>query len=191
MMINIAVFCSGNGSNLQAILDAARDGLIPCRVKLMVCDNPGAYAIKRAEDSGIPRLIVNRKDFPSREAMEERIASEVDEKNIKLICLAGYMRLLSGRFVERYAGRIINVHPALLPAFKGKSAIRDAFESGVNISGVTVHFVTEAVDSGPVILQEAVVIEKSDTIETLTEKIHKVEHRLYPQAIKLFCQNKT
>jgi phosphoribosylglycinamide formyltransferase-1 len=188
--MNIAVFCSGNGSNLQAILDAEKNGLIPYRVKLMVCDNQGAYAIKRARNAGIPCLIANRKDFASKEAMEERIAVEVDKKDIGLICLAGYMRLLSARFVERYAGRIINVHPALLPAFKGKTAIKDAFDSGVKVSGVTIHFVTEDVDSGPVILQEAVTIEKSDTLKMLTEKIHMVEHRLYPRAIRLLAEGK-
>jgi phosphoribosylglycinamide formyltransferase 1 len=187
--MNIAVFCSGNGSNFQAIVDAKKKGLFQAEISLMVCDNPDAYAIKRAKEENIPCIVISGKDFSSKEKFEQRIIDELEIKNTGLICLAGYMRLLSPAFVRRYAGKIINVHPALLPAFKGADAIGDAYKYGVKISGVTVHFVTEDVDAGPVILQEAVKIEDSDTREALTEKIHEIEHRLYPQAIKLFVEN--
>jgi len=188
--MDIAVFCSGDGSNFQAIVDAKNKGLFQADITLMVCDNPDAYAVKRAKNEGIPYLVVSRKDFSSKQALEEKIVESLEEKRIGLICLAGYMRLLSPEFVQRYAGKIINVHPALLPAFKGADAIRDAIDYGIKVSGVTVHFVTEEVDAGPIILQEVVKIEDSDSKESLEEKIHSAEHRLYPQAIKLFVENK-
>ncbi len=188
--MDIAVFCSGDGSNFQAIVDAKNKGLFQADITLMVCDNPDAYAVKRAKNEGIPYLIVSRKDFSSKQALEEKIVESLEEKRIGLICLAGYMRLLSPEFVQRYAGKIINVHPALLPAFKGADAIRDAIDYGIKVSGVTVHFVTEEVDAGPIILQEVVKIEDSDSKESLEEKIHSAEHRIYPQAIKLFVENK-
>jgi len=188
--MDIAVFCSGDGSNFQAIVDAKKKGLFQADITLMVCDNPDAYAVKRAKNEGIPYLIVSRKDFSSKQALEEKIVESLEEKRIGLICLAGYMRLLSPGFVQRYAGKIINVHPALLPAFKGADAIRDAIDYGIKVSGVTVHFVTEEVDAGPIILQEVVKIEDSDSKESLEEKIHSAEHRIYPQAIKLFVENK-
>ena len=188
--MDIAVFCSGDGSNFQAIVDAKNKGLFQADITLMVCDNPDAYAVKRAKNEGIPYLIVSRKDFSSKQALEEKIVESLEEKRIGLICLAGYMRLLSPEFVQRYAGKIINVHPALLPAFKGADAIRDAIDYGIKVSGVTVHFVTEEVDAGPIILQEVVKIEDSDSKESVEEKIHSAEHRLYPQAIKLFVENK-
>jgi phosphoribosylglycinamide formyltransferase 1 len=188
--MNIAVFCSGDGSNFQAIIDSEKKGLFNAKVSLMICDNPDAYAIKRAEKEGITCIVVNMKEFASKAAFEKKIIDSLSVKDIGLICLAGYMRLLSPGFVERYAGKIINVHPALLPAFKGSNAVVDAFKYGVKISGVTLHFVTQEVDEGPIILQEAVVIKDSDTLKSLEEKIHKVEHKLYPKAIKLFVDKK-
>jgi phosphoribosylglycinamide formyltransferase 1 len=188
--MNIAVFCSGNGSNFQAIADAKKKGMFHAEMALMVCDNPDAYAIKRAKKENIPCFIVNGRTFSSKNLLEEKIIKELESKNIGLICLAGYMRLLSPGFVRKYAGKIINIHPALLPAFKGSRAIEDAFKYGVKISGVTVHFVTEDVDSGPIILQEAVRIEESDSRESFEEKIHIAEHRLYTRAIKLFVENR-
>ena len=187
--MNMAVFCSGNGGNFQAIVDAQRRGLFKASIALMVCDNPSAFAIKRAKSEGIPLLILDIKDFSSKEEFERRIIQELEKRNIELVCLAGYMRLLSPVFVARYKGRIVNVHPSLLPAFKGADAINDAFEYGVKRTGVTVHFVTDIVDDGPIILQEAVEIDQNDTKADLEEKIHIVEHKLYPQAIKLFVEN--
>ena len=188
--MNIAVFCSGKGSNFQAIIDAKKIGLFQADIALMVCDNPDAYAVKIAEKENIPCLVLSRKDFSSKEYFEKRIINALEEKQIRLICLAGYMRLFSSGFVQKYVGKIINIHPALLPAFKGASAIENAFDYGVRVSGVTVHFVTEDVDAGPIILQESVKIEDYDTQEDFVEKIHRVEHRLYPQAIKLFVDDR-
>jgi phosphoribosylglycinamide formyltransferase 1 len=188
--MNIAVFCSGNGSNFQAIADAAGRAFMRVKISLMVCDNPLALAIKRAEKTGIPCILKNRKDFPSQEALEKDIISHLKQNKTELICLAGYMKVLSPFFIKQYPGRIINVHPSLLPAFKGARAIEDAFNYGVKITGVTVHFVTEDVDAGPIILQEPVEIKSNDTLPMLEERIHAVEHRLYPLAVKLFAENK-
>jgi phosphoribosylglycinamide formyltransferase 1 len=188
--MNIAVFCSGSGSNLQAIIDASRAGAFEADVAVMICDNPDAYAIERAVRAGIPHITVKRKDFFSKDTFEKKIIDVLEERQIGLICLAGYMRLLSPGFVKRYAGRIINIHPALLPAFKGVDAIKYALDYGVKVSGVTVHFVTEDVDAGPVILQEPVKINDSDTREDIADKIHRLEHRLYPQAIRFFVEGR-
>ncbi|MBF0216722.1 MAG: phosphoribosylglycinamide formyltransferase [Candidatus Omnitrophica bacterium] len=188
---NIAVFVSGNGSNLQALIDCeAGKGLSGGRIELVVSDNPGAFAVKRAEKAGIPVFVLEKKGYATREAYDKVISGRLKEAGIGLVVLAGFMRILSGWFVRSLEGRIMNIHPSLLPSFKGACGIRDAFVSGTSVTGVTVHFVTEELDSGPVILQEEVSIEKGDTLETLEEKIHKVEHRLYPEAVRLFCEGR-
>ena len=128
--MNIAVFCSGNGSNFQAIVDARKRALFSADIAVMICDNPDAYAVKRAEKEHVPFLVVNRKDFSSKKLFEDKIINELESKKVSLICLAGYIRVLSPEFIRKYAGKIINIHPALLPAFKGASAIEDAFEYG-------------------------------------------------------------
>ncbi|MFH1868891.1 MAG: phosphoribosylglycinamide formyltransferase [Candidatus Omnitrophota bacterium] len=184
--MNIAVLCSGNGSNFQAIVDAKKKGIFKPEIALMVCDNPDAYAVKRAEKEGIKTFIAERKNFPSKIEFEQSIIAKLKEHDIGLICLAGYMRLLSGDFIAKYKNKILNIHPALLPSFKGAHAIKDALDHGVKITGVTVHFVTEDMDAGPIILQEPVNVQENDTEDTLADRIHKVEHRLYPEAIKLF-----
>lgn len=189
-MKNIAVFASGRGTNFQAILEAQKKGLFKAKISLLVCDNPQAYALKRARRAGVRVALVKRKDYPSKEAFEAGIIGFLRENKIDLIVLAGFMRILSVEFVKRYKGRIINVHPALLPSFKGAEGIRDAFTYGVKFTGVTVHFVDEKMDHGPIILQEPVKVEESDTLESLEEKIHKVEHKIYPRAVKLFTEGK-
>lgn len=188
--MNIAVFCSGNGSNFQAIAEASKKGLAGAKIALMVCDNSSAYAIERAKKESIKTFIIERANFPSREEFEKEIIAQLEKEKIGLICLAGYMRMLSASFVEKYRGRILNVHPALLPSFKGTQAIKDALESRVKTTGATVHFVNEEMDAGPIILQEAVKIEAGDTEEMLEQKIHSVEHRIYPEAIRLFIERK-
>lgn len=188
--MNIAVFCSGNGSNFQAIIDASKKGLFNSKIALMVCDNPNAYAITKAKNESIKTLLLDINDFPSQEAFEARIIEELITEHIELICLAGYMRLLLPSFINKYREKIINIHPALLPSFKGIRGIKDALDYGVKVTGVTVHFVNEDMDAGPIILQEAVTIEDNDTKETLAEKIHKIEHRLYPNAVKLFIEGR-
>ncbi len=188
--MNIAVFCSGNGSNFQAIINAARCELFNAEIALMVCDNPNAYALSRAKKEGVKVLSVNIKDFASQEAFEARIIEALIKEEIGLICLAGYMRLLLPGFINKYREKIINIHPALLPSFKGIRAIGDALNYGVKTTGVTVHFVNEDMDAGPIILQEMIKIDENDTKDTLEEKMHKLEHRLYPKAIKLFIEGR-
>lgn len=188
--MNIAVFCSGNGSNFQAIVDGRKKGLFKADIVLMVCDNPKAYAIKRAEAAGIRPLVIALKDFPAKKDYEARIIAELRKERVDLICLAGYMKLVSADFVKIFKERIINIHPAILPAFKGAHGIKDAFDYGAKITGVTVHFVDADMDAGPIILQESLKIEESDTEDMLARKIHKIEHILYPQAIKLFTEGR-
>jgi len=188
--MNIAVFCSGNGSNFQAIVEAGKKGLFNGKIALMVCDNPKAYAIERAKKESIKTFVIEKANFPSKDEFEKAIIAQLEKEKIELICLAGYMRLLTSSFIKKYRDRILNVHPALLPSFKGTKAIRDAIENSVKVTGVTVHFVNEEMDSGPIILQEAVKIGPEDTEETLAERIHALEHRLYPEAIKLFLEKK-
>ena len=187
-MINIAVLASGRGSNFSAIIRAVKKGLIKANLSLLVCDNPKAGVIEKARRAGIKIALVERKDFASKIEFEKKIIRHLEECNIELVVMAGFMRLLSPDFVSRYKGRILNIHPALLPSFKGVEGIKDAFNYGVKVTGVTVHFVDEEMDHGPIILQKAVKIEESDTQESLEEKIHKTEHLLYPQAIKMFIE---
>ncbi len=181
----IAVFCSGNGSNFQALIAASRKKKLGAEIALMVCDNPKARALQRAKKHGIPAVLISPKLFSTREAYEKIIVSILKSQRVDLVVLAGFMRLLTAYFIGAYRGRIVNIHPSFLPAFKGAHAIRDAFEAGVPETGVTVHRVTLKVDSGPVILQEKVKIRRSDTRVTLEKRIHALEHRLYPKAVRL------
>lgn len=186
-MIKFAVFASGRGSNFSALVQSARRGTLKARIALLVCDNPDALVIRRAAAAGVPAVIVRREDFAGRAAFEDALISTLERHAVDAIVLAGFMRLLSPRFVARYKNRIINIHPALLPAFKGAHAIKDAFDYGVKVTGVTVHFVDEKTDHGPIILQESVAVAARDTLATLEKKIHKLEHRLYPRALGLFA----
>ena len=188
--MNIAVFASGRGTNFAAILKAVGAGQIKADLALLVSDNPGAQAIARAKKAGIKVALIKREDFASKKEFEAGMISALKENKIDLIVLAGFMRLFSAEFVRSYKGRIMNIHPSLLPAFKGTRGIKDAFDYGVKITGVSVHFVDEKLDHGPIILQAAVALTNSDTAATLAEKIHKLEHKLYPQAIKLFVEGK-
>jgi len=188
--MNIAVFASGRGTNFSAIIRATKSGKIKANLLLLVCDNPGAGAIGRAKRAGIKLALVERKDFTAKGDFEAKIIEHLEENKIDLIVLAGFMRMLSAEFVEKYKGRILNIHPALLPSFKGEKAIIDAFDYGVKVTGVTVHFVDEKMDHGPIILQAPVKVEESDTLESLESKIHKLEHKLYPEAIRLFVEGK-
>ncbi|MFQ5952030.1 MAG: phosphoribosylglycinamide formyltransferase, partial [Candidatus Omnitrophota bacterium] len=160
------------------------------KIVLVVCDKSEAYALKRAQKAGIRTFILEAKGSESREAYDRQVMEELKALGIELIVLAGFMRLLSDQFVDEYYGRIMNIHPALLPSFKGTHGIKDAFEYGVKVTGVTVHFVNKQLDAGPVILQESVLVDEKDTEETLEEKIHKVEHKLYPEAVRLFSQGR-
>lgn len=189
--MNIAVFASGEGTNLQALIDSGeRKELGKGKITLVVSDKPGAFALKRAEGKGIKTFVLEVRLFPSREEYDREIIKKLKEEKIDLIVLAGFMRLLSPFFVDEYEGRILNIHPALLPSFKGTHAIKDALLHGVKVTGVTVHFVNKELDDGPIMLQEEVGIKETDTEESLEERIHKVEHKLYPEAVKLFTEGK-
>jgi len=189
-MANIAVFASGRGTNFSAIARAAKKGIIKANLALLVCDVPGAPVIGKAKRAGVKVALAKREDFGSKKEFEDKIIAHLKENSIDLIVMAGFMRMLSPELVSSYKGRIINIHPALLPSFKGAHGIKDAFEYGAKLSGVTVHFVDEKMDHGPIILQQAVSIEEDDTLESFEARIHKVEHRLYPQAINLFLEGK-
>ena len=189
-MINIGVLVSGRGTNLQSIIDAIKEGKIEGRISIVISDNRKAFALKRAEKSNIETRYIDFKSFKNREDYDKKIVEYLKEKNVDLVVLAGYMRILSPYFIKMYKNRIMNIHPALLPSFPGLHAQRQAVEYGVKVSGCTVHFVDEGVDSGPIILQKAVEVEDGDTEESLAERILKEEHQIYPRAIQLFSEGK-
>ena len=178
----LAVFASGSGSNYEAIVEACRDGRIDADVVLLVCDKPGAKVLERAKRYGTESYAFKPKDFESREAYESVIADMLDERGVDFVCLAGYMRIVGKVLLSRYENRIVNIHPSLLPSFKGAHAIQDAVDYGVKIFGVTTHFVDETLDGGRIIDQGAIVYEGSD-IEELTNLIHNIEHKLYVKTI--------
>jgi phosphoribosylglycinamide formyltransferase-1 len=181
--IRVAVFASGSGSNFQRIIDLTQQGKLNITLSLLVCDKATAGAINRAEAAGIPTYVFNPKDYPSREAYEAEIVEELQRMQVDLIVLAGYMRLITSTLVDPYYGRMINIHPALLPAFPGAHGIRDAFEAGVHETGCTVHFVDNGMDTGPIIAQQVVPVLAGDTLDTLSARMHEAEHELYPQVI--------
>ncbi len=186
----LAVFCSGQGTNLQAILDAVRGGRLKARVALVVSDRANAKALQRARRAGVPSAYLSPSDYPTRTAYERALIRLCELHGVRLVCLAGFMRILTPVFVRRFAGRILNVHPALLPAFPGASAVRDALAWGAKVVGVTVHFVDEQVDHGPVILQEPVRVTPGESEARLLLRVHAVEHRIYPKAIQLALEGR-
>ena len=180
----VAVFASGKGSNLRAILEAARAGTCPVDVRLVLSDKEHAGALAIARAFGVPRIIhLSPKEYASREDFDRVCAKEVEQAGAQWIVLAGYMRILSPWFVQRFRWRIVNIHPALLPAFPGAHAVRDALAYGVKITGVTVHLVDEGVDTGPILAQEACPVHEDDTEETLHMRLHAIEHQLYPAVL--------
>ncbi len=185
-MQKFAVFISGNGTNLQAIIDAVKAGEIAAELALVVSDREEAYGLQRAERAGIKTLVFNPKNYTNRQSVDRDIVMALKELRIDFIVLAGYMRLFTPFFIKEYKNNILNVHPALLPSFKGVDGIKDAFTYGAKVTGVTVHFVDEKMDHGPIIAQEAVKVAEEDTIETLAAKIHAIEHKIYPRVIKMF-----
>jgi phosphoribosylglycinamide formyltransferase-1 len=190
VMINIGVLASGRGTNLQIIIEAIEEGKIEGRISIVISDNQDAFALKRAEQYNIDIRYINFKEFKNREDYDKEIIKTLEEKKIDLVVLAGYMRILTPYFINVYKNKIMNIHPALLPSFPGLHAQRQAVEYGVKISGCTVHFVDEGVDSGPIILQKAVEVKDNDTEESLAERILKEEHQIYPRAIQLFSQGR-
>ena len=188
MKKNIAVFASGNGSNFQAILEAIKKGKLKANLKLLVCDNPQAYVLERAKKAQVKSFLIERKNYQTKKEFEGEIIKNLEAEEIGLVILAGFMRILSADFIRQHKFRILNIHPALLPSFKGAQAIRDAFIYGVKVTGVTVHFVDEQTDHGPIVLQEPVKIRPEETMKSLEKKIHKLEHKIYPLAIQLFIR---
>ena len=186
----VAVLCSGRGSNLQAILDACAAPGFPACVALVLSDRERAPALDRAQRAGVAARFVNPKDFGDRAAFEAALVAELERHGVELVCLAGFMRVLGPEFIRRFQGRIMNVHPSLLPAFPGLAAQRQALAYGVRVAGATVHFVDEGVDTGPIILQASVPVHPDDTEEALSARILHEEHRLYPQAIRLFAEGR-
>ena len=190
MKKRIAIFASGTGSNLENILRRIQQGQLPCACSLVFSDRPGAPCLEKARNYPVEQVVsFAPKAFFDKMAYETRLMDLVESLEIDYIVLAGYMRILSPRFVRRFPWRIVNIHPALLPSFKGAHAIHDAFQARVEKTGVTVHFVTEEVDGGPLILQEEVWLEPEDTVERLEKKIHAVEHELYPKALHLLLND--
>ena len=190
MPLKIAILASGSGTNAQAMIDKAAQGTLDVSIALIVCNRPGAGVIARAEKAGIPCLVLDHKTFADRESFDACMVQALREAGAELVVLAGYMRLLTPVFLEAFAGRVINIHPALLPSFPGVHGGADACEYGVKISGCTVHFVEEKMDSGPVIIQAAVPVNPGEEVDDLMQRIHAMEHRIYPQAIHWFAQNR-
>lgn len=186
----VAVLCSGQGTNLQAMLDAARTGRLRARVALVIADRAEAYALIRAARARVPAAFINPAAFPSREAFERQLIKMLEASGARLVCLAGFMRVLSPAFVRRFRNRLLNIHPALLPAFPGAQAIRDALAWGAKVTGVTIHLVDEQVDHGPILLQEPLAIRPGETEARLLARVHRLEHRLYPKAIALMLDGK-
>jgi phosphoribosylglycinamide formyltransferase-1 len=188
--LRVGVLASGRGSNLQAIIDAIEAGRLNARLVVVVSDRSDAQALERARRHGVKAIFVDPKAYDSREMFDSALGSVLEAHQVELVCLAGFMRILSPAFVRALAGRIMNIHPSLLPAFSGLHVQRQALEHGVKVSGATVHFVNEGVDTGPIILQAAVPVREDDTEETLAARILAEEHRLYPRAIQLFAEGR-
>lgn len=182
-MIDIAVLISGNGTNLQSIIDAVEAGRIEASIKLVLSDNAEAKALERAGKHNIPVEVVTKADYPEREAFDQKVVELLKERSVELVVLAGFMRLLSPVMLKAFPERIINIHPSLLPSFPGLNVQRQALEHGVKFSGCTVHFVDEGLDNGPIIIQATVPVLQGDTTDTLRERILIEEHKIYPLAI--------
>lgn len=189
-VMRIAVFASGSGSNFQALAEAIREQGIPASMELVVCDKPSAYVLERARTLGIDTYVFRPKDYPSREAYETEIVAELQRRSIDLIVLAGYMRLITPVLVEPFYGRMINIHPALLPAFPGINSVKQALDYGVKVTGVTVHYVDGGMDTGPIIAQRAVEMMPGDTEESLSDRVHAVEHLLLPETVRLIAEGR-
>jgi phosphoribosylglycinamide formyltransferase-1 len=184
MMKSIVILASGNGSNFEAIVRRIRKEKWPIEVKALITDNPQAYAIMRAKRLGIPQVVLDYKAFGSKTEYNKALLEKLEEFDPDLIVLAGYMRILPPFIVNRFTSRIVNIHPALLPAFPGLNAIERAYKAGCKITGITIHYVDEGVDSGPIIEQAALRIRDGESLEELEKRIHRLEHKYYPLVIK-------
>lgn len=188
--LKLAVLISGRGSNLQAIIDACSVPNFPAQISAVISNVPGAYGLERAKTASIPTATINHKDYDSREAFEEAMSDTLEHYDPDLICLAGFMRVLTSQFVDRWPDKIINIHPSLLPKYKGVDTHKRAIEAGDEEAGCSVHWVTEELDSGSVILQKSVPIIAGDTEGTLAARVLEQEHVAYPEAIERIAQNR-
>jgi len=186
----VGILISGRGSNMIALVEAMQAGRLPAEPVLVLSNEPEAPGLAAARTRGVPTAVVDHRRVKPREAHEREVIAALDAHGVELVCLAGYMRLLSGAMVGRYRGRMLNIHPSLLPAFPGLDAQRQALEHGAKLAGCTVHFVDEGCDQGPIVLQAAVAVEEADTEATLSARILEAEHRLYPEAVALWCEGR-
>ena len=189
-ILKIGVLASGRGSNFQSIIDNIESGLIKASMSVLITDNPDAYAIERCRKHNIESLVLKPGDFPDRNSYYTRIADELIKRNVGLVVLAGFMRVVGKALIDKFPNRIMNIHPALLPSFPGLHGQKQAVDYGVTIAGCTVHFVDEGVDTGPIIIQAAVPAYHDDTEDSLSERILRKEHLIFPYAIRLFAEDK-
>ena len=184
MLPRLGILISGRGSNLQAIIDAIREGRLRAEIALVIANVGEAYGLTRAATAGLSTRVMPHRNWPSREAYDGAVVAALRDAGVDLVCLAGFMRLLSPAFIDAFPHRILNIHPSLLPSFPGVDAQRQAFVHGVKVTGVTVHFVDPLLDAGPIVMQTAVEVRERDTLESLAARLLEAEHRLYPAAIQ-------
>jgi phosphoribosylglycinamide formyltransferase-1 len=188
--VSIGVLISGGGTNLQALIDAIEAGKLDAKIEVVLSNKADAYGLTRAQKHGVPTAVLNHKDFSSREAYDQAAVALLRERDVELVALAGFMRLLSPVFIQAFSNRIMNIHPALLPSFPGLNVQQKALEHGARFSGCTVHFVNEECDEGPIIIQAVVPVFSDDTGEALAARILEQEHRIYPRAIQLYAEGR-
>ena len=188
--IRLVVLISGNGSNLQAIIDNIANNNLPAQIVAVISNKADAYGLERAKKAGIEQCVLSHKDFTDREQYDQALKNLIDEYQPDLIILAGFMRILTNEFVEHYLNKMMNIHPSLLPKYKGLNTHQRAIDAGDKEHGCSVHFVTPELDDGPVILQATVPVKDNDTAETLASRVHEQEHKIYPEAIRMFAENK-
>ncbi|WP_080799055.1 phosphoribosylglycinamide formyltransferase [Arabiibacter massiliensis] len=188
--LKIGVLLSGSGTNLQAIIDSIAGEGLPVEIVRVVSSRPDAFGIERARAAGIPATVLNRDVYADPEAADARIVSELREAGAAYVVMAGYMRKVTPVMLDAFPDRVLNLHPALLPSFKGAHAIADAFDAGVKVTGITVHFANEDYDKGPIVAQRAVEVREDDTLETLEARIHEAEHALYPEVLRLVAEGR-
>lgn len=190
MSLELGVLVSGNGSNLQAIIDAVQAGTLHANLRLVLSNRPGVRALERAEEANVPTLVLNHRDYDSREAFDAQVVRTLQDAGVQWVVLAGFMRVLTPVFLNAFEHRVLNIHPSLLPAFPGVDAQRQAFEYGVKWTGCTVHFVDQGVDSGPIITQAVVPVKSDDDLDTLRVRILEQEHRILVEALSLLAQDR-
>lgn len=188
--IKTAILISGRGSNMKALIDACKNEDFPAEIALVISNKKDAKGLQIAESDGIKTIFINHKEYDSRVAFDSKISAEIEENGCEIVCLAGFMRLLSAEFTQKWTGKAINIHPSLLPKFKGATAVKDAFEAGEDKSGCSVHYLVEEMDAGQIIAQAEVEIYENDDLGTLEAKILEKEHEIYPKALKILCKER-